>query len=199
MRMKNHIVNHVEAEKIAMFNTACQVVHDSLEKLCCDIEKSMQEAGHVVFAAFHTDYKSLLGGDTSIDAIMQKWERDMRAATGSVLEESEAMFRGLVGGQDAVEESREVDRVIEDAGEADAIIGEVGDADSVIGDVVQRSGSRQAIGKKGSLNSAQPTTKTSPQYIQQTESYEDQKMSKRNSADDRIRTCAPEGSRYQYH
>jgi len=24
-------------------------------------------------------------------------------------------------------------------------------------------------------------------------------MSKRNSADDRIRTCAPEGSRYQYH
>lgn len=123
MRMKNHIVNHVETEKIAMFGTACKVVRDNLEKICNDIEESMQEAVHVVFAALHRDYKGLLVGDTSIDAIMQKWERDMRHATGSVIEESEAMFRGLVGGQDPVEQSGEADGVVGDAGEADVVVG----------------------------------------------------------------------------
>jgi hypothetical protein len=115
MRMKNHMVNHVQLQKIAMFAAACQTVQDSLEQIWTEVGQSMQAAIHLVFAALHRDYKSLLGGDSSIDALMQKWERDMRAETGRVLEDSETMFKGIVGDDNAVEQT--------------------GDADSVLGDV----------------------------------------------------------------
>lgn len=57
----------------------------------------------------HRDYRTLLGEDNADGPeIMPRWERQMRAETGRVLDESEEMYKDVLRGT-ATEKEKDVD------------------------------------------------------------------------------------------
>lgn len=89
MRMKAHMRDHVDQIKNTMFKESCDEVKTRLNKMCRQVEESMNNKTDEVFLLMRRDYLQVLNGAQVSGEVMPKWERNMRSQIARALETHE--------------------------------------------------------------------------------------------------------------
>lgn len=84
-RIKDHLGNEIQQKRNSMFKESCDEVKTRLNKMCRQVEESMNNKTDEVFLLMRRDYLQVLNGaQVSVD-VMPKWERHMRSQISLVL------------------------------------------------------------------------------------------------------------------
>jgi hypothetical protein len=85
MRMKNHMISHVNATKMTMFEAAADASKSLLRQMCNSLESELASKMEVLFETVSRDYTAVLvGGDANAGA-MAATPRTERLICGSML------------------------------------------------------------------------------------------------------------------
>jgi hypothetical protein len=94
MRMKGHMNLHVNNHRHHMFNDATATVRQNLDKMCKNLQSTMESKVDEIFDAMRRDYLTVLGGaQFTQDAVMSKEERAFRADIKTLLSGVDNMFK----------------------------------------------------------------------------------------------------------
>ncbi|KAF7869938.1 hypothetical protein EAF04_004722 [Stromatinia cepivora] len=113
MRMKDHLGNQIDQKRNSMFNESCDEVKTRLNKMCRQVEGSMNNKTDEVFLLMRRDYLQVLNGTQVSGEVMPKWERHMRSEVARALatyekDEAEKISTGVK------DEEAEEDEIMKD-------------------------------------------------------------------------------------
>ncbi|KAH0183485.1 hypothetical protein KCU99_g9481, partial [Aureobasidium melanogenum] len=121
-RMKNHMADHVTAQKDTIFRDATQVVRTMIMDLIKDVEEHMANHTDQLFAGMRRDYLQVLDNICVEGIRMPKWERSLRGTIEDIIRQSEENFEAILEGREIV--------VLEDKVSAGALeVGDIGTDD----------------------------------------------------------------------
>lgn len=115
-RMKEHMNNHVLAQKDAMFQKATQVVRGMLTDMCKLVEERMADRTDQVFVGLRRDYLQVLSNVRVNDITMPKWERSLRSKIEEIIQRSEDAFEAVLDGREVSVFEKEASAGAEDEG-----------------------------------------------------------------------------------
>jgi len=123
MRMKDHMVAHVERVRHHMFTDATKKVEQHLAQMCKSLEDMMANKSDEIFAMMRADYMQVLGGVQVSHYLIPSEEESMRAEVKKILKDVDPQFEKVVNGEldeEEEEEEEESDWVHVDQPEAEA-------------------------------------------------------------------------------
>jgi hypothetical protein len=98
MRMKNHMVNHVDRVRHHMFKDAIFTVRAHLDKMCKELQKQMEDKADEIYASMRHDYVKALGGGQVSTTVLSREDRAMRAQLKPLLLEVDQKFKAVLEG-----------------------------------------------------------------------------------------------------
>ena len=108
MRMKGHMLNHVEQRKDSMFEEATESVKDRLRQMRLDVEEHMREETETVFQAMRSEYFAVIVGTKLPDGyVMPRDERKLRRDFDDLIKEADERFRRVIDGEEDPEDMKE--------------------------------------------------------------------------------------------
>ncbi|KAF2688782.1 hypothetical protein K458DRAFT_414486 [Lentithecium fluviatile CBS 122367] len=132
MRMKAHMVGHVDRQRHTMFTFAAKTVEHQLTNMCKGLEEKMANKSDEIFAVMHADYMRVLGGVNVSQNVMSREEKGMRTEIKVILDEVDSQFQRISDGELDGEE-RVDDDVAAEEPEADKPLRfDNDDADSIV-------------------------------------------------------------------
>jgi hypothetical protein len=136
MRMKNHMITHVEHSRHHMFTSATKTVEAHLAQMCRGLEEKMANRSDEIFAMMRADYMQVLGGIQVSQHAISKEENSMKTEIKTILNKVESQFEQVLNGE-LDEQEREASKMHIDDPDADKPLQLDGDGDddddSVIG------------------------------------------------------------------
>ena len=124
-RMKGHMAEHVDHNKLSMFNAACDQVRNSLSGLIDNVRTEMLDRADSIFVSMQRDYMSIIGGVNVGHVTIPREERVLRREVDERITSVDAMFQRVV-------DSDLEDLKHHDAATDDAAGDEDDDAESVV-------------------------------------------------------------------
>ncbi|KAF2834718.1 hypothetical protein M501DRAFT_963774 [Patellaria atrata CBS 101060] len=119
-RMKEHMINHVGHYRHQMFRAAVDGVRKELVQMCRTVEEHLANSADRVFMDMRRDYLQVIGGAHLPEGEeMPKWERNLRADVGKVIQRGNESFRRLLAGEPDPEEEEQETAAAEDPMEDD--------------------------------------------------------------------------------
>jgi hypothetical protein len=135
VRMKGHMVDHVERVRHRMFTEATKKVEQHLTQMCKTLEEMMANKSDEIFAMMRADYMRVLGGVQVGQGVMSREENCMRTEVKTILREVDPQFEKIVNGE-LHQEQEESDWVLIDQPEAEpdeSLQFDEDDTDSIVG------------------------------------------------------------------
>jgi hypothetical protein len=100
MRMKDHMLSHVDTHRQTMFRESTEEVKSHLTQMCRQVEEQMSNKADEVFALMRRDYMMVVTGTRVPQGQeLPKWERTMRMEIAKVIEEREKAAGEEAGGK----------------------------------------------------------------------------------------------------
>ena len=95
-RMKASMEQHVEANRILMFQGACQEVRQRLEGMFQEVQRQMSERADSVFKHMRGDYMSLVGGQDQGPLLIPQEERAAKREVDEVISLIDEEFKKVI-------------------------------------------------------------------------------------------------------
>lgn len=109
MRMKQHMVSHVDRVRHQMFKEATGTVQAHLNQMCKNLQQTMENKADEIFVSMRHDYLQVLGGvKINQDNVMSKEERVLRAEIKPILMSIDNKIKAVIEGT-AEEDEAEVE------------------------------------------------------------------------------------------
>jgi hypothetical protein len=103
MRMKEHMLRHVDQFRHHMFHDAAFTVKRHLDDMCKALETLMEDRADEIFIGMKRDYQRALGGGSQIPfdqaAVLPKAERALRSEVLELLKTVDAQFEPIARGE----------------------------------------------------------------------------------------------------
>ncbi|ESZ90745.1 hypothetical protein SBOR_8879 [Sclerotinia borealis F-4128] len=128
-RMKDHMHNHIDQSRHAMFTESCDEVKTRLNKMCQTVEESMNNKIDEVFMLMRRDYLQVLNGAQISGEVMPKCEACYFVKSEAV-EEDEAMKDVQSGEVDGDKNDESAEGSATQNNEADVKAGKIAEAEN---------------------------------------------------------------------
>jgi len=104
MRMKGHMLKHVQECKGSMFEDATENVKDHLRKMRAEVEEQMREETEIVFQAMRNEYFAVIVGTKLPEGyVMPRDERKLRRDIGDLVKEADEHFERVMNDDEGQE------------------------------------------------------------------------------------------------
>lgn len=95
VRMKQHMMSHVEQHRFTMFKAASQTIEEALKAMCKTLEEMLSNNADEIFAAIRSAYLGALSGVQVSADTSSRSERDLKAEVVVFLNEVDDKFEPI--------------------------------------------------------------------------------------------------------
>lgn len=96
-RMKANMLNHVESEKVWMFNEAASILKNRLRDMCSKLEEDMKNAQDDIYYEIRNDYTNVIAGARHSKMELTQDEEELRAELYAKIKTANSVLIKLAG------------------------------------------------------------------------------------------------------